>query len=301
MPNLEILALDPAVPQIRAPGAGDGYSVPRDMTMASGTTFSAQTITANTLSASSAVFTDGSKNLTSSGTINLATQASGTLALGNGGTGATSQQGAINSLAGAVTSGQYLRGNGTNVLMSAIQVADVPTLNQNTTGTASNVTGTVAIANGGTGQTTANAALNALLPSQSTQSGKYLKTDGTNASWDQLDISTADITGTLLTSNGGTGLSTYTAGDTVYYASGTSLTKLAIGAANRVMTSSGSAPQWVTSLTGLTGVSSSSITNTSLTSGRVVYSTTGGQQTDNSGLTFDGTTLTATQIGGGAF
>jgi hypothetical protein len=31
--------------------------------------------------------------------------------------------------------------------------ADIPTLNQNTTGTASNVTGTVAVANGGTGQT----------------------------------------------------------------------------------------------------------------------------------------------------
>jgi hypothetical protein len=36
----------------------------------------------------------------------------------------------------------------------AMVAADVPTLNQNTTGTASNVTGTVAIANGGTGATT---------------------------------------------------------------------------------------------------------------------------------------------------
>jgi hypothetical protein len=35
----------------------------------------------------------------------------------------------------------------------AIVAADIPTLNQNTTGTASNVTGTVAIANGGTGLT----------------------------------------------------------------------------------------------------------------------------------------------------
>jgi hypothetical protein len=40
----------------------------------------------------------------------------------------------------------------------AMVAADVPTLNQNTTGTASNVTGTVAIANGGTGATTAAAA-----------------------------------------------------------------------------------------------------------------------------------------------
>jgi hypothetical protein len=45
-----------------------------------------------------------------------------------------------------------------------IVASDIPTLNQNTTGTASNVTGTVAIANGGTGQTTAANAFNALSP-----------------------------------------------------------------------------------------------------------------------------------------
>ena len=39
------------------------------------------------------------------------------------------------------------------------------------------------IALGGTGQTTANAALNALLPSQTGNSGKTLTTDGTNSSW----------------------------------------------------------------------------------------------------------------------
>jgi hypothetical protein len=45
------------------------------------------------------------------------------------------------------------------------------------------VTGTLPIANGGTGQTTANTAFNALAPSQTSNSGKYLKTDGTNTSW----------------------------------------------------------------------------------------------------------------------
>jgi hypothetical protein len=59
------------------------------------------------------------------------------------------------------------------------------------------------------------------------------------------------------------------------------------------MTSTGTAPLWVTSLTGLTGVSSSSITNTSLTSGRVVVSSTAGLQADDADLTFDGTTLSA--------
>ena len=59
----------------------------------------------------------------------------------------------------------------------AIVAADVPTLNQNTTGTASNVTGTVAIANGGSGQTTAQAAMNAF--AGAVTSGYYLRGNGT--------------------------------------------------------------------------------------------------------------------------
>jgi len=86
-------------------------------------------------------------------TTGTASNVTGTVAIANGGTGETTRQAAMDALAGAVTAGQYLRGNGTDVVMSAIQVSDVPTLNQNTTGTASNVTGTVAVANGGTGQT----------------------------------------------------------------------------------------------------------------------------------------------------
>lgn len=39
------------------------------------------------------------------------------------------------------------------------------------------------ILNGGTGASTANGALNNLLPSQSSNGGKFLTTDGTNASW----------------------------------------------------------------------------------------------------------------------
>jgi hypothetical protein len=73
---------------------------------------------------------------------------------------------------------------------------------------AQNLTGTLAIVNGGTGQTTANAAFNALAPVQTSANGKYLKSDGTNASWDQIDISTGDITGTLAVANGGTGVTT---------------------------------------------------------------------------------------------
>jgi len=76
-----------------------------------------------------------------SGSISLTTQVTGTLPLANGGTNSTTAQGAMNTLAGATTSGSYLRGNGTNVVMSTIQAGDVPTLNQNTTGSAATVTG----------------------------------------------------------------------------------------------------------------------------------------------------------------
>ena len=61
-----------------------------------------------------------------------------------------------------------------------------PTLNQNTTGTAAGLSATLAVTSGGTGQTTATAGFNALAPSQTSNSGKYLKTDGTNTSWGTL-------------------------------------------------------------------------------------------------------------------
>lgn len=131
-------------------------------------------------------------------TTGTASNVTGVVAVANGGSGQTTAQAAMNTFAGAVTSGQYLRGNGTNVVMSAIQAADVPTLNQNTTGTASNVTGTVAIANGGTGQTTASAAFNALSPVTST--GDLIIGNGVNSST-RLPIG---LNSYVLTSNGTT-------------------------------------------------------------------------------------------------
>jgi hypothetical protein len=51
---------------------------------------------------------------------------------------------------------------------------------------------------------------------------------------------------TVPTTAGGTGLTTYTAGDLSYYATGTTFTKLAIGTIGQILTSTGSAPQWTT-------------------------------------------------------
>jgi parallel beta-helix repeat protein len=72
-----------------------------------------------------------------------------------------------------------------------IATGDVPTLNQNTTGTAANVSGTVALANGGTGQTTQQAALNTL--AGSVTSGSYLRGNGTNISMSALQTSDLSI------------------------------------------------------------------------------------------------------------
>jgi hypothetical protein len=97
--------------------------------------------TVNGITLSGTVSSSG--NLTLGGAlsgVSLSTQVSGTLPIANGGTGETTRQAAMDALAGAVTSGQYLRGNGSDVVMAAIQAADVPTLNQNTTGSAATLT-----------------------------------------------------------------------------------------------------------------------------------------------------------------
>lgn len=60
----------------------------------------------------------------------------------------------------------------------AIVAADIPTLNQNTTGTAANVTGVVAIANGGTGQSTKTEGFDALSPT--TTKGDLIVSNGTD-------------------------------------------------------------------------------------------------------------------------
>ena len=76
---------------------------------------------------------------------------------------------------------------------------------------------------------------------------------------------------TTPTSAGGTGLTSYTAGDLLYYATGTTLSKLAIGASKTILTSSGTAPQWSASLDttqGGTGL-------TSYTAGDIPYFATG--------------------------
>lgn len=73
---------------------------------------------------------------------------------------------------------------------------------------------TVAINRGGTGQTTANAAFNALIPAQGSNSGKFLTTDGSNTSWATVTAGVSQIvagTNVTLSPTGGTGVVTINA------------------------------------------------------------------------------------------
>lgn len=68
-------------------------------------------------------------------------------------------------------------------------------------------------------------------------------TSATNTS---IAIAASQVTsGTLAVAQGGTGLSTYTAGDLIYATGATTLAKLGLGATDYVLTSSGTAPQYV--------------------------------------------------------
>jgi len=128
------------------------------------------------------------------------------------------------------------------------------------------------------------------------------------------------LAGTLNTTSGGTGLTSFTAGDVPYYAAGSVLSKLAIGTAGQFLTSTGTAPQWstlsgvavTTFSAGTTGFTPSSATSgavtlagtlattnggtglTSFTSGGVVYASSTSALTTGSALTFDGTNFSTT-------
>ena len=116
MANFEVLSLDPTTPQIRAPGAGDGYSVPRDMTFATGTTLNAPTtvVSVNTSTDALRITQVGSGNaLLVEDSANPDATPMVITATGNLGIGTTSPANALEIARGAgVAGGASLRGNG---------------------------------------------------------------------------------------------------------------------------------------------------------------------------------------------
>ena len=145
------------------------------------------------------------------------------LPVASGGTGQTTITGALNNLLPTQlgNAGKVLGTDGSNTSWVPASAGSVTSVNVSGGTTGLNATGgpitssgtislsgTLNVSNGGTGETTANAAFNALAPTQASYAGKYLTTDGTDTSWSSLDLAdTSSLTGELPIAHGGTGAS----------------------------------------------------------------------------------------------
>ena len=164
------------------------------------------------------------------------------------------------------------------------------------------ITGTIDIADGGTGQTTANAAFNALVPSQTGNAGKYLTTNGTDTSWATNPLGTVtsvaatagtgiSVTGSPITTSGTLNITNTAPDQTVVLNSGTGIST---SGTYPNFTVTNTAPDQTVVLTAGTGISTSgtypnfTITNTSPSLGGDVVGPA--SSTDNAIARFDTTT-----------
>lgn len=256
-------------------------------------------------------------------------------------TGDATATGSTGTLTATVTkiNGTLLAGLGTGILKNttgtgvpSIAVAgDFPTLNQNTTGTAANVTGVVALVNGGTGATTQSGAANAILPTQTANSGKYLTTDGNNVSWasvsagattwgsitgtlsNQTDLQSAldgkapSTTGTsILAGNGTGGFSSVTVGSGLTYATGTLSAAVTSVAGKTGAVTLTSSDVGLGNVTNDTQTKAAIVPNTVPSAGQILAGNAGGTAFAAVSVTGDATlastgALTVSKTGGVAF
>jgi len=251
-------------------------------------------------------------NLTLGGTlsgVSLTTQVSGTLPVLNGGTGVTTSTGTGNvvlstsptlttPILGTPTSGTLTNCTGYTY---ANLSGTVPTWNQNTTGTAANVTGIVAVANGGTGATTLTgvlkgngaSAFTAATSGTDFSAGTSALTTGilkSTTTTGALTIAVAadfptlnqNTTGTsaglssiLTIASGGTNSSATPTAGGAGYGTGTAHAYTAAGTVGQVLTSQGaSAPTWTTVASSGGTVTSVSVTSANGFAGTVATATT---------------------------
>lgn len=201
-------------------------------------------------------------------------------------------------------------------------------------GTTFSLSTPVSIGNGGTGQTTASAAFNALSPITTTgdliigngtnsatrlgigTNGYILTSNGTTATWSappatgvtsfQTTLSgltpssattgAVTLAGTLGETSGGTGQTAYATGDILYASASNTLSRLAVSTNGYVLTLVGGVPAWAASTGGVTSFSggSTGLTPSSPTTGAI---TLGGTLATGNG----GTGLTSFTSGGAIY
>jgi len=167
--------------------------------------------TVNGITLTGTVTTTGSLTLggTLSG-VSLTSQVSGTLPVANGGTGVTTSTGSgstvlstsptlVTPILGTPQSGNFSTGTFT-----------WPTFNQNTTGTAGNVTGIVAVGNGGTGVTTSTGTGSVVLSTSPSLVTPALGTPSSVVLTNATSVPVSQAVGALPIANGGTGATTST-------------------------------------------------------------------------------------------
>jgi len=119
----------------------------------------------------------------------------------------------------------------------AIVAADIPTLNQNTTGTAAGLSATLAVASGGTGVTSSTGSGSVVLSTSPTLVTPALGTPASgnlaNCTFPTLNQNTtgtaAGLSSTLAVANGGTGVTTSTGSGSVVLSTSPSLTTPVLG------------------------------------------------------------------------
>lgn len=241
------------------------------------------------------------------------TETSGVLPMSRGGTGSSLSPaagailystGSLVALSGAGSAGQFFTSNGVAGPSWADITGGTTGLTFGFAGSDYALGGTLAITAGGTGATTAAAAIQNLLPSYTGNGGKVLALNaGANAlQWlaitgtgtvTSVDVSggttgltttggpitgagTITLGGTLGAANGGTGISSFSVGDLLFANTSSTLDKLTVGSNGFLLASNGTAPAYVDPATVTVGTATTATTAGSATTATTATNIAGG-------------------------